>query len=507
MNDVLGQITSVYDLCAQMRHKKHLVSHDLFLELSKTYRSLKTRAKERIESDEDWMLYLRRLRDYIYIFSGIPLPFSSSKILPTDFLATLSRNYARLSVGSAGLMELAEDALGLLKGLTEVAGNPLFNAVKELLPTFPRDMQPAILITKARYLSVTQEFISARLPHIKVITPHALCSTTCYDSLVMLGSPSWYPPYVFAAPRTANIHSVCFDWLYSAPHSGVSLLATDSPHKKETVSLSTMDDWHPTVKRAVSHFIMDKDDDAYAEDVAATLYFLDSGKAVFLENDDNAKAYVLDLNEGLEDDGDSRISKRLVEEIHTGTFLLLRTSGGGDYIPEVADSIMGRSAKPAREKQDLWKNALSEFVKTQGIHSAARMLRANGSQIANPTNLRNWMSRRNIRTDDRKEFDAIMKGVGLFARADELWQNAEHIESAHRSAGMKIRKLLLQEVCKSDLKALENAGYMEFTLHFEGMPGGSIGAFRVLGASREKQQVPWHKIARPFSLEDDLWRE
>ena len=90
-------------------------------------------------------------------------------------------------------------------------------------------------------------------------------------------------------------------------------------------------------------------------------------------------------------------------------FLLLKTSGGGDYIVPLANRILGSEADKLRASQKGWKDRLRKLKNNNGTDWVINELRSLGCSIASPTNLRNWMSYRGIKTSQFSHFQAIMK--------------------------------------------------------------------------------------------------
>jgi hypothetical protein len=183
-------------------------------------------------------------------------------------------------------------------------------------------------------------------------------------------------------------------------------------------------------------------------------------------------------------------------------FILLRTSGGGDYIVPVANRILknsGEDVEKIRNLQQEWKGRLKLAVKCQSLQAVSQNLVKQGSQIAkNELNIRNWMSELSIKPRKEKDFEAILKFIGLRDRCNEFYEAAYLLDTAHRSAGKHIRKLLLQEVCNADLTQLEQLGSMEFEL--EQAEGGSMTAFRVVDIAPGIHNVPVSKTAHILKI-------
>jgi hypothetical protein len=226
---------------------------------------------------------------------------------------------------------------------------------------------------------------------------------------------------------------------------------------------------------------------------------------VLLEIADDVKALILDLDEDdNEDDSEnehaSHFARLATGKIRPGMFLLLRTSGSGDYIVPIADRILGREAQRLRSMQEEWKSALRTLVQSKGLLAASIELLDLGSARANEINVRNWMSPRNIRPRDYNDFLAILRLTGMENLAHEHWQAAEAIDTAHRKAGFQLRKLLLSQVRGADLRTLQRKGRLDF--HMPEVEGGTLTAFRVEHVMPDSILVPISRLGRPFLIKE-----
>src|SRR5262249_46693927 len=151
----------------------------------------------------------------------------------------------------------------------------------------------------------------------------------------------------------------------------------------------------------------------------ARMFSLEGETSVFLDASDSARALIVDPEADEDGRGQARRLRRIsVSHIEPGMYLLLRTSGGGDYIIPVADKLLGAEAKPKRATQEHWKGSLREEVNRSGLFPACIALLDLGSIRADENNVRNWMSNRTIHPDDKLDFEAIMKLVGLQDKID-----------------------------------------------------------------------------------------
>ena len=158
----------------------------------------------------------------------------------------------------------------------------------------------------------------------------------------------------------------------------------------------------------------------------------------------------------------------------------------------VADRILGPQAAIARAKQRQWKQLLRDSILKEGAIVSVEKLRMYGSRIANETNLRNWISDRNIKTAGFEDFNAIMTLIGKAEHAQTYWDTMGMIDRAHRKAGFHIRRLLLRQVHEANLKQLQDQGTLEFTIPNE--DGGSITAFRIEQVAPETYQIPHTRL-------------
>ncbi|MEP7013727.1 MAG: hypothetical protein ABJC13_25685, partial [Acidobacteriota bacterium] len=171
--------------------------------------------------------------------------------------------------------------------------------------------------------------------------------------------------------------------------------------------------------------------------VEARLFLLGQGLAVFLDVSHRSKSLVIDP----EADDEARVTRILSDEILPGKFLLQRTEGGGDYIVPLADKILGERAQPSRAMQSEWKGRLRAAVaespqpdvNSRLMDVSVRLLDL-GAHLADETNLRYWMSSRNICTRDRRDFQAILRLVGLESESERYWSVMRQILAAHHLA-------------------------------------------------------------------------
>ncbi len=203
-----------------------------------------------------------------------------------------------------------------------------------------------------------------------------------------------------------------------------------------------------------------------ADVVPARLCLLIGNLAVFVAADDGASSLIIDASE-MEH---AAVRRVLVHDLEPGMYLLLRTSGGGDFIAPLADRILGKSATKLRSEQAEWKGRLiRQAIERFGSKSRRELsslvcshLQSQGLSQTHSANIHYWMSSKCIRPRKSEHFAAILKFAGLEERTEGIGSAMLEIDRAHRRAGHLIRRMLLQKIAGASLEPLERDGQMDF---------------------------------------------
>jgi hypothetical protein len=464
-----------------------------------------------------------------------PISFCHPEVYEVDFLDGLKAQLKHCDQLYPAYKESALDLISKAAGLIESRESPLLEFL--INSEIAIGNKSAILLYRSSMVKATiSEFyeykaeIILKKPSLlradMVIASH-LRSTDCYNKIIVIGPSFLFPDYVFSASRANEIHVIHYNWggrewkqktefirSYVANHD------SDEPRKpllfnkviveQEEDSegdigyeelLPTLD-WSDISSRYTHESHLSNEQ----EYVDARLFLLEGDKAVFAEALEGSKILAIDLGDGMDSFQNQaiqakRILKKIaVTDVEPGLFILLRTSGGGDYIEPLADKILGGRAVLARETQQSWKTLLRKTVGKIGLFETSVNLLYLGSVRANEANVRNWMSGKNIRPQDYKDFAAIMKLIGLEDKTGEYWSVAELIDRAHRKAGHHIRNLLLKQVMQADLRKLERLGEMVFEL--PEADGGSLTALRITDVSPDTLSVPIFRLGHLFVRDD-----
>lgn len=465
-------------------------------------------------TEEYWKKFLSRLKHIRFCLCAAPLPkdYRFERITAIDKDLHYHLRYCRNL-----FPDLADQAFSMLNLLRELLDDPKDPLLDKLVELTNSEKKNAWVIKESRLIPCVEELVSElNLGGLNVIHPLQLKNLTCFDKIIFVGPSRWYPESVFTAPRASQLDIVIFDWIndrweplnvFVESHKSTGPSNRKYTIIEENEISNRWDDIDPESllllfdrSLSVAALFNKADQDEY-ENVEAVCVFLEGDWAVFVEVSEGSTTMVIDPDEVPED----RISRVNTEEIKPGIFILVRTSGGGDYIVPVADKIMGKAARQARECQRRWKELLRSCVRRKGLTETSIDLIDCGSNIANEINVRNWMSPRSIGTRKYNDFSAIMKLIGLEKETQEYWTMIKRINRAHHKAGFEIRNLLLDQVKDIQIDVLQKQGKMDFKLSSD--DEGGLTAFRVEGLMSESLEVPYSRIGQPFSLEDQLWHE
>jgi hypothetical protein len=509
----LQAATTIYNCSKKIEIVRHAVTHKEFRSYCIDLKKFEHQLGENAD-DPYWKAFLSPLRRYRFELCAAPLFFNKAPSRTQQNIRALKNIIGQCRHLFPQFDEPAHEILTQISSLLELNENPIIDFLISHIPS-DSDSDIAILLKESYLIPLAEETVKAKrqLEKVTLLAPVQLKGQKCYKNILVVGPARWFPSYVFTAPRAVKIMLVRYSWIKEPLQldpvfisqkdikKGAAKSVPITIYTTEEEYLSSEDlipriDWGNISKRAISQISKD----ASQEEVDARLFLLEGEKAVFLDAEDNSSALIIDLDE----EDQFRVKRIPVNDIYPNMYILLRTSGGGDYIINVADWIMGKEAEGARMTQKLWKSRLLDAAKTSSLLELSLKLIDLGSIRANEVNVRNWMSYKSIRTGDYQDFAAIMKLVGLEQKAKECWDIMGMIDTAHRKAGHYIRKLLLKKVLESDLDELQRLGKMDFEISEAG--SGSLTAFRVLNVSHEIMKSSVALLGHPFDVKDALWQ-
>lgn len=509
----IGSATSVYETASKCKIVRHWVDHAGLADVSRLLRAL-IQSLDAEAEEEYWQRVLGPVRRLAFALCSTPLPFDRAAVatcIEWDKLHRQVRLCQQLYPDShAALASLVQK----LQSLSAETGSP-FSAPLETLHSESGGISVVLRNPRMNQAVAAYFGASARLRNTRIVSARQLREAHLCDVLVTIGPCGWFPDYVFSAPRAAQIHVVSFRWIRDPWKPGPVFLngasaEADKSRKHYVGALPQFEgqasaptqvlaDLHPMdllpslppfgkAGSRIPELYLNSGD----ETLPARLCHLSGGRAVFVSAEEGASSLVIDSSET----GDSIVRRVPTDELEPELCLLLRTSGGGDFIAPLADRILGDQASERRAQQAAWKDRLVAAAQERyGALSrrelAARVaasLRAQNLSEARPANVYYWMSSKCIHPRKEEDFAAILAFAGIADRTLMLWEAMGEIDRAHKRAGQIIRKMLLQKISSSSLEPLERDGEMTFDLGEQ--DGGTISAFQITGISEDEFEVP-----------------
>lgn len=202
--------------------------------------------------------------------------------------------------------------------------------------------------------------------------------------------------------------------------------------------------------------------------------------------------------------GDDLPRKR-VSLLEEGDLVVIRTSGGGDYVELVADVLIRRANRAGlRESALSWKPALRAALRGYGASSRiATEMRKQGRRVPFPAYLHNWAGDVVMSPQRQEDFVALIQAVADIGGelssdpvqfAKTKWREMEELKSFHHRAGQQIRRELLTKV--NELAASRKTVETEIRISLPHAEGGEMSVLRIAAIDRLVVDVPRSRLFR-----------
>lgn len=507
----IGSATAVYGDASRCVITRHLIDHAELASVSQSLRALVHSLGDEI-ADQFWYVTLGPIRRLAFALCSTPMPFALVASAASVDWSKINRQARLCEHQFPDYHKPLSDVIETLAQLTAEQTSPLIGPLEALSQQCGR---LSVVTRNPRMNRAITEYFAgnALLRNAQIVSATQLRGAHACDVLAAIGPCGWHPEYVLTAPRAPAIHVLSFRWIRDTWKPGPVLLhETDSSGKHHNHCLgptpriggeydhdlvSPTDVLPPDLLPPIPAFVRNPSassgvsPDSWVESVPARLCHLSGGRAVLVAADDSATSLRIDTSES----GRAAVKRVAADELEPGQYLLLRTSGGGDFIAPLADRILGALAPQRRSEQAEWKTRLvSTAIQRFGPASRRDLaqqvcarLRAGGRPQTQPGNVYYWMSSKCIRPRSEEDFAAILSFAGMGARARELWAAMGEINRAHIRAGHLIRRMLLQRISESSLEPLARDGEMVFDLGEH--DGGTLSAFQITGIQVEELEV------------------
>ena len=513
----------LYNNCRGLKVKNHRVSHGKLYALNRTMKELIESLGDR-KNDHFWIRPLMILNNYFFTSIWAPVPHNDILLIDPEQLGCLYETLDRVKDTFPNQTQNFHECCDSLQILYDAGENPLFDCMVKLIKNELQPDQRLIVlvrkqgafeaITEALKFSMTE----GEIPEIQfdVITAHELKSVESAQTILILGPLRYYlkRSYVFGSPKFNYVHTVNHAWFndrvmtnnsFNGSLGGPPRIEDDghvSYGEKLDIKVSEEDPTDPVLDVAKEPIKGSTEKSDVQVEVTARFFLLESNYAVWLQDSDEKFSYIVNPDKNTTNDESYAVSE-LIERrpnvsVQEGEYLVLRQRGQGDYISDYADTILGETAQKMRATQEIWKVLLWRKVRESSTFEVSVQLLDLGSQIANESNVRSWMSSDRIKTRKREDFSAIMKLVDLEKHEPKLWENASTISRAHHRAGQKIRHDLFRAMRNVDISRLEKSGLEEINLDDENV--GNLTIIRVVERTDILQEISISELSSIHSI-------
>jgi hypothetical protein len=478
------------------------------------------------QADRDDSLQRAAARDAWLVKASLmltALPFGDPRLGLDDPLKRLEQAAASVP----GMRSPVDDLGGLVRQLASASVNPKRVRLLELLKGSHASDAPVAILANVcgsatpgwpSSIEAEGDFGSNE---VELVRLRRQTKASRYGRLIIPGNP-WF------APR-----SLLFDLLYGGRTSDVAVVA----YRAERVSLPgprklPKDPLIPSINRQpqqVQEAVEPGGDtqlDQWAHEafwtsihaqhadiapasdrdvtVDATFVLFADGSGAFLPSDGR----VVEVSELFEtganfDITEDKLPRTSIRDLEEGDLVMLRLSGSGDYLDDVADSLIQQAGETGLRGRALqWKDRLHEVIKRHGEGVVAMKIRGLGVRLRSPQYLWAWAGDAVMAPHDRETFHSLIATIWLLegsgssdepgSYADARWDDMERLKAYHHKAGVAIRAALLTRVrvLVSERRRIDTVESIELP----GVAAGRMGLLRVAAVDTKTRKVPMSRL-------------
>lgn len=439
-------------------------------------------------------------------------PMGPKGALPQQMLGSSLMESSYRQSSSTAVKDALESFWASRNSLKSYTGSPFLAWLTDVYQREYRSGRSALILPKKAWIQPTKALTRSipALRRIEVIDLSYLSSPRTYDRIFVCGALSLYSSALYACARAQEIEWALYSWMKSelppmdqglieAPRALLEARVIgpnpkEHEHVRETENVDATGIWN--ISNA----------GACLADLAGGADVLDAVPAVELLLVDGSRTFApLEEKISVATAADSWtpgtiwLNRKFGKDLSPDDFIIVRTYGDGDVIQQLANQLLGARASELRKSQALWKFKLADLRRTMSMDTLVGTLRRAGSLIADHQNVRNWMSPRHIRTQNKEDFTAILRITGLEALEPTLWLQMGDIVRAHVRAGMVLKNRLTSTLKKYSGSELLAAGRLEVA-HSSGDSGCLVAIqIRSIGKQSEVREAsllrliePWH---------------
>lgn len=198
----------------------------------------------------------------------------------------------------------------------------------------------------------------------------------------------------------------------------------------------------------------------------------------------------------------ARLPRSHVRDLSRGDLIVLRTSGSGDYLDDVATQLITRDGRgPEIEAALRWKDSLKDALTQHGVRFVADLLRSRCPAFASNDNyLWAWTTLDVIKPASYETFAALldvlveveaMRPIET-AEREHLWRTMKLFVRYHMAAGQEIRRVLLARL--RELIAAHTVVTTALKLELPDVDAGQLSVLRIESVASTPSLVPYTEI-------------
>lgn len=200
---------------------------------------------------------------------------------------------------------------------------------------------------------------------------------------------------------------------------------------------------------------------------------------------------------------EDKLPRTSVRDLEEGDLVMLRLSGSGDYLDDVADSLIEKAGEAGLRGRALqWKDRLHDVIKRHGEGVVAAKVRSLGVRLRSPQYLWAWAGDAVMAPQDRQTFHSLIATVWQLegrdagdeaaADANARWEEMERLKAYHHKAGVAIRVALLTRV-RALVVERRRIDSVE-SIELPGVAAGRMGLLRVSAVDIKPRRVPMSRL-------------
>lgn len=347
-----------------------------------------------------------------------------------------------------------------------------------------------------------------------------------FSKIIIPGNPKLVPRKLLFellySGKSSKVLVICYRaerlWIPPLPQIPVDSLFSEShPRSTNIEAINTIEvpsdsDVEQWVKDSFWNSIRAKYENATVNsdrdvNIRARFVLFADGSGAFLPEDGRVVEIADKFDLGHEfDKGTDRLPRKAVTDLEEGDLVMMRLTGSGDYLDEVADSLIQQAGEGHLRNRALeWKDLLIRILKRHGEGVVASKLRDLNVSLRSANYLWSWAGDAVMAPHDKATFMNLIRGMheldpivsefNVEEYALAKWNDMELVKTYQLKAGVVIRSELVTRV--RELIAKRQKIDTVQTIELLGVKAGKMGLLRVSDVDGKVMRVP---LSRMFHL-------